>query len=66
VDNFNLIGYSDSDFLGDKENGVSTSGYLMSLGSTTISWRSHKQSVPVDSTTEEKYVAVVEATKEIV
>jgi hypothetical protein len=32
VDDFNLIGYSDSEFDGDKENGVSTSGYLMSLG----------------------------------
>jgi hypothetical protein len=66
VDDFNLIGYSDSDFDGDKENGVSTSGYLMSLGSTIVSWRSHKQSVPTDSTTEEEYVAVAEATKEIV
>ncbi len=30
VKEFNLIGYSDSYFDGDKENGVSTSGYLMS------------------------------------
>jgi hypothetical protein len=37
VDDFNLIEYSDSDFVGDKENGVSTSGYLMSLGSTIVS-----------------------------
>jgi hypothetical protein len=29
-------------------------------------WRSHKQSVPTDSTTEAEYVAVAEATKEIV
>jgi hypothetical protein len=66
VDDFNLIGYSDSDFDGDKENGVSSSGYLMRLGSTNVSWRSHKQSVPTNSTTEEKYVAVAEAKKEIV
>jgi len=39
---FNLIGYSDSDFNGDKETGVSTSGYSMSLGSGAIFWRSHK------------------------
>jgi len=32
VDDFNLIGYFDSDFDGDKEIGVSTSGYAMSLG----------------------------------
>jgi len=66
VEDFSLIGYSDSDFDGDKEIGVSTSGYAMSLGSATFSWRSHKQSVPVDSTTEAEYVATVEATKEIV
>jgi hypothetical protein len=37
VDDFNLIEYSDSDFVEDNENGVSTSSYLMSLGSTTVS-----------------------------
>jgi hypothetical protein len=66
VDDFNLIGYFNSDFVGDKENGVSTSGYLMSLGSTVVSWRSHKQSIPTDSTIEAEYVVVAEATKEIV
>ena len=37
VKDFTLIGYFDSDFVGDKDNGVSTLGYLMSLGSTNIS-----------------------------
>jgi hypothetical protein len=37
VDDLNLIGYSDSHFDGDKENGVSTSGYLMILGSAVLS-----------------------------
>ena len=54
VSDFSLIGYSHSDFDGDKEIGVSTSGYAMSLGSGAISWRSCKQSVPADSTTEEQ------------
>jgi hypothetical protein len=66
VEDFNLIGYFNSTFDGYKENGVSTSGYLISLGSAAISWRSRKQSVPTDSTTEAKYVAAAEATKEIV
>ena len=66
MDDFKLIGYSDSDFDGDKEIGVSTSGYTMSLGSAAISWSSCKQSVLVDSTTEAEYVAAAEATKEIV
>ena len=52
VDDFKLIGYSDSNFDGDKETGVSTSGYTMSLGSTAVSWRSRKQSVQADSTKE--------------
>ena len=66
VSNFHLIGYSHSNFDGDKEHGVSTSGYLMNLGSAAITWRSRKQSLPVDSTTEAKYVAAAQATKEII
>ena len=66
MDDFNLIGYSDLDFVADKENGVSTSGYLMSLGSTIVSWKSHKQSIPMYSTIEAEYVATAEVTKEIV
>jgi hypothetical protein len=42
VDDFKLVGHTNSHFDGDKENGVSTLGYLMSLRSTTISWRSCK------------------------
>eukprot|EP00253_Pinus_taeda_P017418 PITA_17418 len=53
-------------FDGDKETRVSTSGYAMSLGSGASFWRSCKQSVPTDSTTEAEYIAAVEATKEIV
>jgi hypothetical protein len=37
VDDFNLIRYSDSYFVGDKENGVSNSGYLIIIGSTIVS-----------------------------
>jgi len=42
VEDFSLIRYSDSNFDGDKEIGVSTSGYSMSLGSGDVSWRSCK------------------------
>jgi len=43
VDDFSLIGYFDSNFDGDKENGVSTLGYVMSLGSG-LSPRGHANS----------------------
>eukprot|EP00253_Pinus_taeda_P005716 PITA_05716 len=66
VGDFSLIGYSDSDLDGDKETRVSILGYAMSLGSGAVSWRSRKQSVPADSTTEVEYVVAAEATKEIV
>ena len=65
MDDFNLIGYCDSNLDGDKETKVSTSGYVMSLGLGAISWRSHKQSVPVDSIIDEEYVASIKARKEI-
>eukprot|EP00253_Pinus_taeda_P014432 PITA_14432 len=65
VSDFIFIGYSDSDFDGDKEIGVSTLGYVMSLESRVVSWRSCKESIPTDSTTEAEYVAAVEATKEL-
>eukprot|EP00253_Pinus_taeda_P015735 PITA_15735 len=39
--------------------------YAMSLGSGVVSWRSCKQSVPADSTSEAEYVAADKATKEI-
>eukprot|EP00253_Pinus_taeda_P004352 PITA_04352 len=53
-------------FDGDKETGVSTSGYAMSLRSGVVGWRSRKQSVQANSTIEAEYVATAEATKEIV
>jgi len=39
LEDFKLIRYTDSNFYGDKENGVSTSIYIMSLGSIAITWR---------------------------
>ena len=66
VSDFHLTGYLDSYFDGDKEHEVFTSGYLMNIGSTSITWRSRKQFVPADSTTEAEYVAAAQAIKEII
>jgi hypothetical protein len=45
-----LVGYSDADWAGDKEDGKSTSGYLIMLGGNLITWKSKKQKVTSTST----------------
>ncbi|KAH9734849.1 Integrase catalytic domain-containing protein [Citrus sinensis] len=60
------VGYTDSDFMSDKDSRKSTSGYVFTLGSGAISWRSVKQSCITDSTTEAEYVAASKAAKEVV
>jgi hypothetical protein len=66
VEDFKLVVYTYSDFNGNKENGVPTLGYLMRLGSTTISCRSCKQFVPTYSTIKVEYAVATKETKEIV
>ena len=60
------VGYTDSNFMSDKNSRKSTSRYVFTLGSGAISWRSVKQSCITDSTTEAEYVAASEAAKEAV
>ncbi|GKE45824.1 hypothetical protein Tco_1473108 [Tanacetum coccineum] len=58
---FNLFGYSDSDWGGCKDDGKSTSGHMFSLGSGAISWSSKKQEVVALSSGEAEYIAVTSA-----
>ena len=60
------VGYTDSDFMLDKDSRKSTSGYVFMLGGGAISWRSIKQECTADSTSEAEYVAACEAAKEAV
>ena len=60
------IGYTDSDFMLDKDLRNSTSGHVFTLGGGAVSWRSIKQKCIADSTTEAEYVATCEAAKEAV
>ena len=66
ADNLVPLGYTNSDFQSDKDSRKSTYGYVFTLRSGAISWRSIKQSCIDDSTTEAKYVAALEETKEAV
>jgi hypothetical protein len=50
-------GFSDADFAGCRLDRKSTSGTCQFLGSSLVSWSSHKQSSVAQSTTEAEYVA---------
>ena len=51
-------GYFNSNFDGDKENGLFASFYLMILGSNAITWWSKKLTISTDFTTKVEYVAL--------
>jgi len=55
---FNLVGYSDSDFVGCKLDRKSTSGTCHLLGSSLISWHNTKQACVALSTVKTKYIAI--------
>ncbi|MCI34368.1 copia-type polyprotein, partial [Trifolium medium] len=50
-----LIGYTDSDWCGDKVDRRSTSGYVCMLNDTTVCWSSKKQPVTALSSCEAEY-----------
>ena len=62
TDQLNVIGYSDSDFVGCVDTRKSTSGYIFLLSGGAISWRSTKQTLVALSTMEVEFVACYEAT----
>ncbi|WVZ09976.1 hypothetical protein V8G54_014506 [Vigna mungo] len=57
--------YSDADWAGDKDDYISTTGYLLYLGSTPISWSSRKQRSVARSSNEAEYKALADTTNEL-
>ena len=55
--NFDLIGYSDSDYAGCKVDRKSTSGTCQFLGRSLVSWASKKQNSVALSTAEAEYIS---------
>ena len=55
----NPLGYTDSDFMSDKDARKSTSGAVYTFAGGAIFWRSVKQSCIADSTMEVEHVAAV-------
>ena len=60
-----FITYSDSDHGGNPDNGQSTGGYVVKIGTGAVSWSSKLQSLVALSTTEAEHISAVEAGKEI-
>jgi hypothetical protein len=52
-----FFGYTDSDYVGDQDDRKSTSGYVLMMNSSAISWSSKKQPVVTLSTTEAEFIA---------
>jgi hypothetical protein len=61
-----FITYSDADHGGNPDNGRSTGGYVVKIGTGAVSWSSKLQTLVALSTTEAEYISAVEAGKEII
>ncbi|KAJ9559249.1 LOW QUALITY PROTEIN: hypothetical protein OSB04_013863 [Centaurea solstitialis] len=53
-----IKGYSDANWISDIKDSRSTSGYVFTLGSATISWKSSKKTIIVRSTMESEFIAL--------
>ena len=61
-----LQGFVDADLGGDVDSSKSTSGYIYTIGGTTVSWMSKLQKCVSLSGTEAEYVAITEAGKKMI
>jgi hypothetical protein len=57
--------FTDADHAGNPDNGKSTGGYVVKMGTGAISWSSKLQSIVALSTTEAEFVASTSAGQEI-
>eukprot|EP00253_Pinus_taeda_P006093 PITA_06093 len=61
-----VCGYVDADYAGDLDKRRSTTGYVFTLAGGAICWMSKLQETIVLSTTEAKYIAASDASKEVI
>ena len=59
-----LVGFTNSDWVGDPDDRKSTAGYVFSLGSGPVTWACKKQQALALSLAEAKYQATVNASQE--
>ena len=61
-----LRGYTDAGWAGDMTTRKSTFGYVFQIGSSMVSWTSQRQSIVALLSTEAEYVALSNATQEVI
>ena len=58
--NYRMISYTDADFAGCLDTGRSITSYLTYMGPALLAWRSRRQNIVAQSSTESEYVAMNE------
>ena len=61
-----VVGYCDSDYVGNLDKRRSTTGYVFTFAKPPVSWKSTLQSTVALSTTKVEYMAITEAIKEAI
>ena len=61
-----ILGFSDANWGGDRNDRKSTTGYLYMVNNGAVSWTSHKQSTVATSTVEDEYMALSDAAREAI
>src|SRR5579862_7287268 len=61
-----LVGFSDADWAGNLDTRRSTTAYVVMLNNGAVVWRSQRQPSVALSTIEAEYMALMEATKELI
>ncbi|CAI7832119.1 unnamed protein product [Closterium sp. NIES-54] len=64
AESLKLVSYVDADDTGDRQNRMSTGGYVFVFGGAAVSWSSQRIKCATLSSTESEYVAATEAGKE--
>ncbi|KAM1579235.1 hypothetical protein ACFX15_040354 [Malus domestica] len=62
--NCRLVGYADAGYLSDPHKACSQTGYIFTVGDTTISWRSTKQKLAATSLNHAEILVLHEASRE--
>ena len=63
---FCILGVSDANWGGDKNDRKPTTGYIFMINNGAVSWTSHKQSTVATSTMEAEYMALSDASHEAI